>query len=50
MSGTFPSVPKLATPLAAAIAEVFTFKFKAVCVKLLTGLLISLVLSKLSKP
>ena len=36
--------------MATAIEAVFTFKFKAVCVKLPMGLLISLVLSKLSKP
>ena len=36
--------------MATAIEAVFTFKFSAVCVKLLMGLLISLVLSKLFKP
>ena len=48
--GTFPSEPKLATPLVAPIKELLIFVFKEACVKALIGLLISLVLSTLSKP
>ena len=48
--GTFPSAPRDATPLATAIALLFTFAFNAFCVSVLMGLFISEVLSTLSNP
>ena len=48
--GTFPSEPKEATPFAMAMELLSIFAFKAFCVKVLIGLLISDVLSILSNP
>ena len=47
--GTLPSAPKDATPLAIAITLLLIFAFNAFCVNVLIGLLISDVLSTLSK-
>ena len=48
--GTFPSVPKLATPLTAPIKLLLIFKSKAFCVAVLIGLLKSEVLLTRFKP